>query len=68
MNKCKVKKLRKIKTVYKVHNDSRTTEDFDRIVNDFLNDGWRIGEIRIIEAQSPNVHDVYYARLEWWEA
>lgn len=67
MIKCKVKRLKKIKTVYRVRSDMRDEESFDQSVNELLIEGWRIGEIKVIEAQPPNTRDVLYARLEWWE-
>lgn len=58
--------LKKIKTIYIVHYSSEDTIVFDNQVNEYLDNEWILAEIRIIEAQAPNVHDVYYARLEKW--
>lgn len=68
MIKCKVKRLKKIKTVYKVRCFDSDVDEFDNQVNELLNEGWRIAEIRVIEAQGVNIDDVFYARFERWEA
>ena len=67
MIKCKVKRLKKIKTVYIVRCSEKNSEDFDQYVNELLAEGWRIREIKVIEAQGSNTRDVFYACLELWE-
>lgn len=64
MRKVKAKKLKKIVTVYRSH---KYAKEFDKSVNDLLEEGYRLGEFRIVEAPQGQIHDMLYARLEWWE-
>lgn len=59
-----MKKLKEIKTVYVVRDQTDRAISFDKLVNEYLAQGWILAEIRVIEAQTPNVNDVFYARLE----
>lgn len=67
MPKVRVKKLKQIKTIYRSLSDDRYREKFDNEVNEYLNAGWRMGKIKVIEARGGNTVDVVYARLELWE-
>lgn len=65
MPKIRVKRLKEIKTVYKVGGEN--AKEFDAKVNEYLAKGWRLAKTQIIEAQPPNSNDVLYALLEKWE-
>ena len=66
MLKVRVKKLKKIKTIYYSISHDHYREKFDNEVNEYLNAGWRMGEIKVIEARGGDMVDVVYARLELW--